>query len=186
MIFRELDLPGVYSIELTPFTDERGTFRRTFCREEMQRHGIDPHVEQCSQSDNLLAGTLRGLHFQRPPHAEGKLVRCISGSLFDVVVDLRPESPTLRRWTAVELKQDGNLELWIPPGCAHGFLTLADNTSVLYQMTTAYAPQAGAGYRWDDPAFSIEWPAKPRLISPKDLALPLYDGAPASGSGGCR
>ena len=172
MRFEELEIPGVFLIDLETFEDERGAFARTFCRDAMRRHGLDPPVEQCSQSINRRRGTLRGLHCQHAPHAEAKLVRCIRGALFDVAVDLRRDSPSFGRWLGVELTAERPRQLWIPEGCAHGFLTLADDTWIAYQMNVAYAPDAGAGVRWDDPEIGVRWPAEPELLSQKDRDLP--------------
>jgi dTDP-4-dehydrorhamnose 3,5-epimerase len=159
--------------------DERGWFARTFDAEVFAAHGLDPAVVQCNVSYNARAGTLRGMHFQADPHGEDKLVRCQRGALFDVIVDLRPDSATRGQWFGVELTPSNGRSLFIPKGFAHGFQTLADDTEVHYQMSTPYVPGAGDGVRWDDPAFGIEWPPAPaggRIISERDAAYP--DHAP--------
>jgi dTDP-4-dehydrorhamnose 3,5-epimerase len=177
-------LDGMAVIELEPLRDERGSFARTFDAELFAAHGLDGQVAQCNTSFNARAGTLRGLHYQLPPHAEGKLVRCTRGRVFDVAVDLRPDSPTHRRWVGVELDADGVRCVFIPAGCAHGFQTLLDGSEVHYQMTAPYVPAAARGVRWDDPAFAIRWPDPPaggRVLSPRDRTFPDYapDRVPA-------
>jgi dTDP-4-dehydrorhamnose 3,5-epimerase len=169
MIFRETPIAGAVLIELDLLADERGSFARTFAAEEFEAHGLEARVVQCNTSTNVRAGTLRGLHYQVAPHAEAKLVRCVRGSIFDVVVDLRPESPTYCAWHGVELSGSNGRELFIPTGLAHGFQTLEDDTEVLYQMSEAYSAEHARGVRWDDPAFGIEWPeAGTRTISDRD------------------
>jgi dTDP-4-dehydrorhamnose 3,5-epimerase len=159
--------------------DERGFFARTFCRLEFEERGLDPNIAQCNISLSRRTGTLRGLHLQLPPHAEAKLIRCARGSLWDVAVDLRPESPTYLRSVGIELSAENRRMLYVPEGCAHGFQTLSADTETLYQMSAAYAPEAQAGVRWDDPAFAIEWPAATeRLISERDASWPDYLGTP--------
>ena len=169
MIFRETPIAGAVLIELELLADERGSFARTFAAEEFEAHGLEARVVQCNTSTNVRAGTLRGLHYQVAPHAEAKLVRCVRGSIFDVVVDLRPESPTYCAWYGVELSASNGRELFIPTGLAHGFQTLEDDTEVLYQMSEAYSAEHARGVRWDDPAFGIEWPeTDARTISDRD------------------
>jgi dTDP-4-dehydrorhamnose 3,5-epimerase len=168
VIFHETALHGSYILEPEPVEDERGFFARTFCRNEFEKHGLNPTVAQCNISFNKKKGTLRGMHFQRPPHEEAKLVRCTKGLIFDVIIDLRPQSDTYKRWTAVELSAANHKMLYIPPGVAHGFLTLTDCTEVLYQMSEFYYPGSAAGVRWDDPAFNIRWPETPLVISERD------------------
>ena len=171
MRFVPTDLPGVVVVEPEMLRDERGSFARTVCREEFAAHGLETDWVQQSTSYSHRAGTLRGMHYQRPPHAEAKLVRVTAGAIYDVVVDLRPGSPTLGRWTAIELLARDRLTLYIPKGCAHGFQTLVDGVEVLYQMSVPYAPEAATGVRWDDPALAIEWPEAPvRAISARDRA----------------
>lgn len=177
MIFAETELRGSFLIRLELKEDQRGSFARSFCREEFEAHGLDPRVAQCSISFNPLAGTLRGLHFQRPPFQEAKLVRCTSGAIYDVAVDLRPGSPTFGRHLGVELDARNRAMLYIPEGCAHGYQTLEDDTEVFYQMSAPYAAHAQTGVRWDDPAFGIRWPREVRVISPRDQDQPDFSGA---------
>jgi dTDP-4-dehydrorhamnose 3,5-epimerase len=177
MRFRETPLPGAFLVELELHEDERGFFARTWCREEFEAHGLSTEIAQCSISRNTKRGTLRGMHFQRAPHEETKLVRCVRGTIYDVIVDLRPESPAHTRWFGVELSGRAGNALLIPPGFAHGFQTLEDDTDVLYQISAAYQPGSAAGVAWDDPAFGIEWPhSKGRIMSDRDRAWPPYDG----------
>jgi dTDP-4-dehydrorhamnose 3,5-epimerase len=178
MIFRETPLAGAWVLEPERFADERGYFARTYCRHDFEERGLDPAVAQCSVSFNHRRGTLRGLHFQVAPHEEVKLVRVTRGAVWDVVVDLRPGSPTFRRHFAVELTVEEGNALYIPKGFAHGFQTLADGSEVFYQISEFYAPEAARGYRWDDPAFAIPWPEPPSVISEKDRNLPLFEEAP--------
>jgi dTDP-4-dehydrorhamnose 3,5-epimerase len=171
------ELPGVQLVELQLTGDARGSFARTFDADLFAAHGLDPRVAQCSTSFNARAGTLRGLHLQAVPHGEGKLVRCTRGRIFDVAVDLRPGSPTHRRWVGFELDCAGTRSVFIPAGCAHGFQTLADDSEVHYQMTVPFVPAAAFGVRFDDPAFSIAWPPPPsggRILSERDRAFPDY------------
>jgi dTDP-4-dehydrorhamnose 3,5-epimerase len=175
VIFHATPLAGVHVLELQPATDPRGFFARTFDAEEFERRGLCRAWAQCSTSYNTAAGTLRGLHYQAEPHAETKLVRVTGGAIFDVVVDLRRDSPTFRRWFGVELSADNRKQLYIPPGFAHGFQTLTPGAEVLYQITPAYVPSAARGVRWDDPAFAIDWPAADqRILSDRDRAYPNY------------
>ena len=172
MIFREQPIAGVFVVEPAPAEDERGLFARTFDRAELADAGLPLVVEQASVSFNTRRGTLRGMHFQAPPHEEAKLVRCVTGSAYDVVVDLRDESPTRLAWLAVDLSAPSRNAVYVPPGCAHGFLTLEDATELEYLISTAYEPTAAAGVRWDDPAIGIEWPFEPLVISARDAAFP--------------
>jgi dTDP-4-dehydrorhamnose 3,5-epimerase len=158
MIFGETPIAGAILIELEPLVDERGSFARTFSVEEFAANGLETRVVQCNTSTNAHAGTLRGLHYQAPPYAESKLVRCVRGSIYDVVVDLRPESPTYCAWYGIELSASNSRMLFISAGLAHGFQTLEDDTEVLYQMSAEYSPEHARGVRWDDAAFGIEWP----------------------------
>lgn len=175
MIFRETKLPGAFIIELQCLEDERGFFSRSFCRHEFAAKGLNPDVAQCNISFNRDAGTLRGMHYQEAPHAEDKLIRCSRGSLYDVIVDLRRESPTFTQWIALELTGDNGRMLYVPKGCAHGFQTLEDNTEVFYQMSEFYHPEAARGIRWNDPAFGIQWPVGVReIISERDRNWPDY------------
>jgi dTDP-4-dehydrorhamnose 3,5-epimerase len=178
MKFVPLALDGAFLVELEPYRDDRGFFARTWCRDEMRAHGLNPALSQCSTSRNRRAGTLRGLHFQRPPHEEAKLVRCTRGAIFDVIVDLRKESPTHAAWFGAELTEEQGNAMYVPEGFAHGFQTLRDDTEVLYMISTPYAPDAAAGVRWDDAAFGIEWPeAVTRTISERDRVWPDYEAA---------
>jgi dTDP-4-dehydrorhamnose 3,5-epimerase len=176
--FIETPLPGAWVIELDRFADERGWFARTFDAEEFRARGLNSNVVQCNASFNARRDTLRGMHFQAEPHGESKLVCCVRGAIFDVAVDLRPDSPAYGRWHGVELSAEGSPSaeggdsFYIPAGLAHGFQTLTDDCEVLYQMGHRYVPEAARGVRWDDPAFGIRWPepAGERIISEKDRA----------------
>jgi dTDP-4-dehydrorhamnose 3,5-epimerase len=173
MILSRTPIHGVYEVEPERSADERGYFARTYCADEFAAAGLDPVIAQCSTSFNACAGTLRGLHYQADPYAEAKLVRCTRGAIFDVAVDLRPESPSYLGWRGVELNEANGLSLYVPKGCAHGFQTLRDDSEVLYQISVAYQPGAGRGVRWDDPAFGIRWPEPPpggRTMSERDAA----------------
>lgn len=174
MRFEPTPLSGAYVIEAEPVEDERGCFARLWCAEEARRLGLMPEVAQCSLSHNRLRGTLRGLHFQLPPHAEVKVVRCVRGALFDVLVDLRRNSPTFGRWFAVELTAENFKATYIPAGFAHGFQTLEDDTQVLYQISTPYRAEARHGVRWDDPVLAIPWPLPPTVISEGDARWPEF------------
>jgi dTDP-4-dehydrorhamnose 3,5-epimerase len=174
MRFIETELAGVVVVEPEPITDERGFFARTWCQATFAEHGLNPHLVQCNISFNVRRGTLRGMHYQVAPHAEAKLVRCTAGAIYDVVIDLRPEAPTYRRWIGVELTSSNQRQIYVPEGCAHGFQTLADNSEVLYQMSAVYVPEAAHGVRWNDPAFGIVWPEAVHVISAKDQHYPDY------------
>lgn len=174
MDFTPAGLEGAYLVDAPTFADDRGHFRRTFDADAFAARGLSARVSQSSVSYNHRRGTLRGMHYQVPPRAEAKLVRCSAGAIYDVIVDLRPGSPTHRRWVGVELSAaDGRL-LYVPEGCAHGFLTLEDRTEVAYQISGAYSPDHARGVRWDDPAFAITWPFAPSVIADKDRAHPDY------------
>lgn len=168
------EIPGLYVIEAEPFTDHRGGFFRSYCENEFKRHGIPTGFAQCNVSLNNKRGTLRGMHFQTEPHGEGKLVQCVQGSIFDVVVDVRPDSPTCGRWLGFELSATNHRQLFIDKGLAHGFQTLEDNSSVHYQMTDFYVPEAASGVRFDDPAFGIKWPIAEKIFSEKDTTYPDF------------
>jgi dTDP-4-dehydrorhamnose 3,5-epimerase len=175
MIFEETKLPGVCVIEVQRLKDDRGFFGRSFCRNEFVGRGLNPDVAQCNVSFNREAGTLRGMHYQLAPHAEDKLIRCTRGKLYDVIVDLRRESPTFRQWIALELTGDNQRMLYAPKGCAHGFLTLEDNTEVFYQMSEFYHAESASGVRWNDPVFGIQWPLGVQMIlSERDRNWPDY------------
>jgi len=174
VIFTPISLPGAYIVDITLMTDERGFFARSFCRNEFAEHKLMTNVAQCNISFNAKKGTIRGMHFQRSPKAEAKLVRCTRGRIHDVVIDLRPDSPSCCRWEAIQLNSSDHRALYIPEGFAHGFQTLEDNTEVFYQMFEFYSPEHAAGVRWDDPAFGIPWPLPDPIISEKDRSYPLY------------
>ena len=175
MIFTPAELEGAYVIDLQLHADERGFFARVFCEEEMLAHGLASHVAQCNVSWNEKRGTLRGLHYQAAPHEETKIVRCTRGAIWDAIVDLRPDSPTYKRWTAVELNEDNRRMLYIPRGFAHGFITLTDGAEVFYWMGDPYAPGSARGVAWNDPAFSIAWPLEPIVISDGDRNHPRFE-----------
>jgi len=166
--FTSLGLNGSYLIEPTQIADERGYFARTFCRQKFQEMGLNPHLDQCSFSFNHKKGTLRGMHFQKHPHGEVKLVRCTQGSIYDVIIDLRPESATYKQWKGVILSSVNRHILYIPEGFAHGFQTLEDNSEVFYQISSPFVPESASGVRWDDPQFGITWPTEVSIISSKD------------------
>jgi len=174
MTFTELPLPGAFRIDIEPIADERGSFARTFCVREFEARGLRTRIAQSNASFNAKKGTLRGMHFQRAPMAEAKLVRCSRGAVCDVVVDLRPGSPAYCRWEAVELTPDNGRMIYIPEGFAHGFQTLTADAEVLYQMFEFYSPGHAAGVRWDDPAFGIVWPLKNPILSEKDRSYPPF------------
>lgn len=174
MIFRETRLRGVFEIQLDMKRDERGFFARTWCREEFEAHGLNPRLVQCSISFNASKGTLRGVHYQDPPYAETKLVRCAHGAIYDVVLDLRPESPTFTQWIAAVLTADNRNMIYIPEGCAHGFLTLEDGSEVFYQMSQFYNASSARGVRWNDPTFQIAWPGRVEVISERDRTYPDF------------
>ena len=168
MIFTETELSGAFIIEAEQLEDERGFFARTWCQREFEAHGINAQLAQCNVSFNKKKGTLRGMHYQTSPHEEAKLVRCTMGAIFDVIIDLRRQSPTFKKWVAVDLNERNRRMLYVPEGFAHGFQTLEDNTEVFYQMSEFYAPEHARGVRWNDPAFQISWPEAEPLVSPRD------------------
>lgn len=175
MKFIATDLDGAYRVEMSPNTDARGYFARLWCREEFRQHGIQMQVAQVSLSHNSDAGTLRGLHFQWPPSFEAKLVRCESGCIHDVIVDLRPDSPTFTRHSAFVLDSRLHNALYVPAGFAHGFQALEADTNILYTTSDVYRPDLQAGLRYDDPAFNITWPLPVSVISPRDRSYPDFD-----------
>jgi dTDP-4-dehydrorhamnose 3,5-epimerase len=176
MIFTETKIKGVYCIEPLILTDKRGFFARTFCKEEFLDHGLETDVVQCNISYNKKKGTLRGMHFQVPPFEEAKIVSVTQGAIYDVVLDLRKDSPTYCQWFADDLSDKNFKFMYIPKGCAHGFQTLEDNTRVYYQMTEFFHPESARGVRWDDPVFKIDWPINTLIISKKDQSYQkLYD-----------
>jgi dTDP-4-dehydrorhamnose 3,5-epimerase len=174
MRFTETQLAGAYIIDPERIEDARGFFARTWDRHEFEARGLNTNLAQCNISYNTRRGTLRGMHYQAAPHAETKLVRCTSGAIYDVIVDLRPSSPTLRQWLAVELSAANRRMLYIPEGFAHGFQTLADHSEVFYQMAAFYASGYARGVRWNDPAFGIVWPETPQVISARDQVYPDF------------
>jgi dTDP-4-dehydrorhamnose 3,5-epimerase len=175
MRVEELSIPGVFALEAEPAVDERGLFARTFDRAAFAERGLELGVEQASVSFNTRRGTLRGLHLQAPPHEEAKLVRCVAGSVFDVVVDLRSGSATQLRWLSVELSAERRNAIYISSGLAHGFLTLEDGCELEYLISAPYEPAAAVGVRWDDPAVGVEWPFTPAVMSERDAAFPDLD-----------
>lgn len=174
MIFRPLEVSGAFLIEREPILDERGFFERLWCRSELEEHGLLARIAQCSQSFNRKKGTLRGLHYQLSPHAEAKVVLCTKGAIYDVVLDLRPASPTFRKHAAVTLTAENRLMAYVPEGCAHGFETLEDGTEVLYLISESYQPDHARGVRWNDPAFDIPWPPGEKILSERDRSCPDF------------
>jgi len=174
MIFTESPLEGAYVVEMERLADDRGFFARSYCALEFGKRGL-PELRQCSVSYNARLGTLRGMHYQAAPGEEHKLVRCTAGAVFDVIVDIRSSSPTYRRWFAAELTAANRRSLLIPPGFAHGFVSLSDHTEVYYMISEAHSPELSRGFRWNDPAFAIEWPMAPAVISARDASYPLLD-----------
>lgn len=175
VIFTLTSIAGAFLLEPERSEDERGHFARTYDASEFARRGLDPRIAECSTSFNRRAGTLRGMHYQAEPYGEAKLVRCTRGAIYDVALDLRPDSPTFRRWYAADLTADNGAALYIPVGCAHGFQTLEDDTEVHYQISAPFRADAGRGIRWDDPAFAITWPDPPshgRTMSSRDASYP--------------
>lgn len=176
MIFEETKLPGAFVIELERREDDRGFFARTWCANELSEHGLNTQLVQANMSWNPRQGTLRGMHFQRAPHAETKVVRATRGSILDVIIDLRAESPTFKQWIGVELSADNGRALYVPEGFAHGFQTLVPDCEVHYLVTAFYEPAAEGGVRWDDPAFGIEWPDPANaFLSEKDASWPSFE-----------
>ncbi len=174
MIFTPARLRGLQLLAMERHEDERGWFARSWCARELAAHGLEARLAQVSLSFNRRRGTLRGMHYQRPPHAEAKLVRCIRGAIWDVALDLRPESSTRGQWQAFELSAENGCALFLPKGFAHGFQTLLPDSEVLYHISTFHAPEAAAGVRYDDPAFGISWPLPVAAIAPRDAAWPDY------------
>jgi len=170
MIFTETTLKGAFVIELEKHEDERGFFARTFCRKEFEAHGLNSNLVQCNISFNKKKGTLRGMHYQIAPYQEAKLVSCLRGAIYDVIIDLRADSPTYCQWFAVKLSAEDYNMLYVPEDFAHGFQTLEDDTVVFYQMSEFYHPECARGVRWDDRTFGIKWPLSNRIMSKKDLS----------------
>lgn len=174
MRFIKTDLPGAWLIHLEPVYDDRGYFSRTFCVREFAEHGLETNFVQHSLSYSALRGTLRGMHFQAAPDGEVKLVNCVRGAIWDVIIDIRPQSPTFGQWRAFELTAENQSHLYIPTGFAHGFETLSDHTEVRYLISSYYEPSAANGFRYDDPTFAIPWPLPVAMISSKDQAWPDF------------
>jgi dTDP-4-dehydrorhamnose 3,5-epimerase len=168
VIFTETKLKGAFIIELNRLDDERGFFARSWCQQEMEAHGINPRLVQCNVSFNKTKATLRGMHYQVAPREEAKLIRCTMGSIYDVIIDLRQNSPTFKQHFGVILSAENRHMLYVPHGFAHGFLSLEDRTEVFYQMSEFYSPEHARGVRWNDPAFDIAWPHEPSIISDQD------------------
>jgi len=177
VIFTETSLPGAFVIEPERLDDQRGFFARTWCAREFETQGLDPRLVQCSISFSKRKGTLRGMHYQGPPAAETKLVRCTAGAIVDVIIDLRPDSPTFTRHVAVVLSAENRKAVYVPAGFAHGFQTLSDDTEMFYQMSEFHSPGHARGVRWDDPAFGIRWPHDERIISDRDRTYPDFTSA---------
>jgi dTDP-4-dehydrorhamnose 3,5-epimerase len=174
MKFTPTKIAGAYQIEIQPISDERGFFARSFCIDEFRQHRLETNFNQCNVSFTSKQGTIRGMHYQVSPYAETKLVRCTTGAIYDVILDLRSESPTFRQWMAVELTADNHQMLYIPPGCAHGFQTLVDATEVFYQMSGVYSAEAAKGVRWNDPVFGIEMPLAVSFVNDRDRGYPDF------------
>jgi dTDP-4-dehydrorhamnose 3,5-epimerase len=175
MIIAETKLRGAFFIDIERRADERGFFARTWCKEEFEARGLSTNLVQANMAFSKRVGTLRGLHYQVKPHEEVKLIRCTRGAVYDVIADLRPESPTYLQWLSVELTADNRTMLYVPEGFVHGYQTLTDNVEVLYQVSHSYSPEAERGVRWDDPRIGIEWPEiNVRIISEKDKSWPNY------------
>jgi dTDP-4-dehydrorhamnose 3,5-epimerase len=170
VIFKETKLKGAFIIEPERIEDERGFFARTYCRKEFESHGLNPYLVQCSVSFNKKKGTLRGMHYQAAPYQEAKLVRCTMGAIYDVILDLRPHSPTFKQWVSVELSAENHHMVYVPEGVAHGFQTLQDQTELMYQISEFYYFEYAGGVRWDDPQFGIRWPGSPAILSTKDAS----------------
>jgi len=175
LIFTETALPGAYLIELTEHHDDRGLFARTYCEESFQQHSLEKCSSQCNTSFNIKKGTLRGLHFQLNPYQEAKLVRCVSGSIFDVIVDLRTDSPTAGQHATFELSSTNRKSLYIPQGFAHGFITLEHSTEIFYQMSAPYVADSASGIHYKSSSLGIDWPLQPTVISERDRTLSEYD-----------
>jgi len=174
MIFKKTNLEGAFIVEIQRLEDGRGFFARSFCQREFQEHGLNPNLAQCNISFNKVKGTLRGMHFQVAPHEEAKLVRCTQGAIHDVIIDLRPDSPNYMHHFAIDLTAEAHNALYVPEGFAHGFLTLAPETCVFYQMSEFYAPGYARGFRWNDPAFNLKWPVEIEMISERDANYPDF------------
>ena len=176
MRFIEAPVQGAYIVDVNRIGDERGYFGRLWCQHEFEEQGLKAHISQSNIGVSKQAGTLRGLHYQKAPHQEVKIVRCTRGAMFDVIVDLRPDSPTFRQWFGMELTQENATMLYVPEGCATGYQTLVDDTEMYYNATEFYHPESAAGVRYDDPAFGIEWPTEITVISENDVNWPDFTG----------
>ena len=174
MKFHAQNIQGVFLIESTPFVDERGVYRRHFCDQEFSEQGIVTNIRQCNVSENPYNHTMRGFHYQLPPHSEGKTLSCLKGAIYDIIIDLRTESPTYMQWISFEINDENRCTIHIPPGCANAFLTLEDHCLIHYYCSHPYTPSAERGIRYNDPAFEFEWPYRPEVISEKDLNHPDY------------
>jgi dTDP-4-dehydrorhamnose 3,5-epimerase len=174
MIVKDTDIAGIRIIDIEPREDERGFFARSFCTEEFAKHSLEHTIVQCNISYNIRKGTIRGMHYQLPPHEEVKMVRCTQGAIFDVAIDLRKQSATYLQWRGFELKAHECRMLYIPKGFAHGYQTLMDNTTVLYMVTEAYHPESERAIRWNDPSVKISWPIADPILSPKDRHHPDF------------
>ncbi len=174
MLFQETKLKGAFTIDLQRVEDSRGFFARAFCKREFEQQGLNPTFVQCNISFNPHKGTLRGMHYQLAPFREVKLLRCTAGSIFDAIIDLRPDSSTYRQWTGMELSARNGRLLYVPEGFAHGYMTLTENAEVFYQVSEFYSPGYERGIRWNDQAFRIEWPSEPLIVSPKDASHPDF------------
>ncbi|MCF6157490.1 MAG: dTDP-4-dehydrorhamnose 3,5-epimerase [wastewater metagenome] len=175
MVFSETVLKGAYVISLEKREDSRGFFARSFCTHEFENYGLDHRIVQINNTLNVYRGTLRGIHYQLPPKAETKIVRCIKGSLYDVILDLRPHSETFGKWCGIELTDQNRKMVYVPKGFGHAFLTLEDNTEIMYFITEFYAPHLERGIRWNDPKFNVEWPFMPAVVSDRDKNFPDFD-----------
>jgi len=167
-------IAGAWIMDITPIHDARGFFAMTWLPDELRQRGMNPSLAQCNLAFNHQRGTLRGMHFQKAPHAQAKIVRCTRGALLDVVVDLRPDSPTFKQWDGIELTADNRRMLYMPEGIAHGYITLVDDTEAYYHASSPWVREAESGVRWNDPAFAIQWPMPPSVISEKDQGWPLF------------
>lgn len=173
MKFEKTRLTGLFVIQPEPRSDERGRLIRTFCEAEFKEAGLETHFPQISISRTTLKGTVRGMHYQKDPHAETKVIRCTRGQIFDVIVDLRPDSPSFLQWQSFELSAENQISLYVPTGCAHGLQSLEDQTEVHYMISTNYNAESASGCRWNDPKINIKWPIPEVIIAPKDLQWPL-------------
>ena len=174
MIVRDTEIDGLKIIDIEPLRDDRGFFARSFCRDEFLKHNLEYEIAQCNLSKNVHKGTLRGMHYQVTPHEEVKMVRCIQGAIFDVAIDLRKDSVTYLQWMGFELHADNHRMLYVPKGCAHGYQTLEDNTTVSYMVTESYHPECERAVRWNDPSFNIRWPLPTPILSEKDSRSPDF------------